>query len=124
MKNSLKGALLSGLIFPGLGQFWLKRRVWGTVLLLSTLGTLAVISLKLTERAYRLVEQAEAEGGQVDLVAVAKTVQAASYADPQVRISWLVLLAVWLVGVLHAFWEGMKLDRDGKRGPRSEGGGR
>lgn len=124
MKNSLKGALLSGLIFPGLGQFWLRRRIWGTVLLLSTLGTLTAICLKLTERAYRLVEQAEAEGGQVDLVAVAKAVRAASYADPQVRISWLVFLAVWFAGVLHAFWEGMKLDRGGKRGPRSEGGGR
>jgi len=124
MKNALKGALLSGLFFPGLGQFWLRRRIWGAVLLLGTFAALTAICVKMTERAYQLLARAEAEGGQVDLFAVAKGAQAAGYADPSIRVAGLALVVLWVVGVLHAYWEGRKLDREGQRVQRSEGGGR
>ncbi|GFO69387.1 hypothetical protein GMLC_29660 [Geomonas limicola] len=123
MKKSLKGALLSALVFPGLGQLWLKRRLSGTVLLLTTLAALAVISAKLTDRAYRMVEQAEAEGGAVDLFAVARAAQAASFADRSIRVAWLVLMVAWLVGVLHAYLAGKQLERE-QQEERQEGGGR
>ena len=39
MKNSMKGALLSGLVFPGLGQIALKRYRRGFALMLTVMAT-------------------------------------------------------------------------------------
>ncbi len=46
MKNSLKGAFLSGLIFPGLGQIILKHYKRGTVIMLTVLVGMSVFIVK------------------------------------------------------------------------------
>jgi len=65
VKNSLKGALLSGLLFPGAGQFWLGRRITGTALLLATVAALAAVVSKAAQQAYLILERAESEGAKV-----------------------------------------------------------
>ena len=46
MNNSLKGALLSGLVFPGLGQIMLKHYKRGFVLMLAITATLMAVLIK------------------------------------------------------------------------------
>ena len=51
MDKSLKAALLSGLVLPGLGQFFLKRYKRGAALVLVVLGSMFVIISKALEQA-------------------------------------------------------------------------
>ena len=46
MRKSLKGALLSGLVFPGYGQFVMKHYIRGVLLMLMGLACLVVIGEK------------------------------------------------------------------------------
>ena len=65
MQNSLKGALLSGLVFPGLGQFALKHYKRATVIALATVISLSVVIVKAVQHALTLLEQIESQGGNV-----------------------------------------------------------
>lgn len=110
MKSSVKAALLSGLILPGAGQLWLKRWVWGAVLLLAALASLAVMTARLAKLAYQILEPLESAGGSIDLLAVVRTAQTRGGADPVVQAAGLVLVASWTIGVIHAYLAGRKKD--------------
>ena len=63
MNNSLKGAFLSGLIFPGLGQVVLKHYKRGAVIMLTVLVSLSVVAVKAVQHALAILEKIELEGG-------------------------------------------------------------
>jgi hypothetical protein len=50
MTRSTKAALLSGLVFPGVGHMVLKRFLRGSILMLSALTALLVIVTKVTKQ--------------------------------------------------------------------------
>jgi len=102
MRASRTGVLWSALVFPGLGQFCLKRWFWGAVLLLTALASLLVIAERLARRAYRILEVAEAAGGSVDLVAVLRRAWQESGSDPTLQGAVVILGLSWLVSVVHA----------------------
>lgn len=57
MKPALKAALISALVFPGLGHFYLKRGARGCLFLLPALVCLMIIAMRVLERASALLEQ-------------------------------------------------------------------
>jgi TM2 domain-containing membrane protein YozV len=67
MNNSLKGALLSGLVFPGLGQIVLKHYKRGVVIMLMVLVSLFVVVVKAAQYALAILEKIESEGGTISL---------------------------------------------------------
>ena len=110
MKKSLKGALLSGLLFPGVGQFWLKHRVRGMALIIAVSGSLVVIVTKVVQQALALLDKIESEGGAVDLVAIANSAHASSYGDSAIQCATLVLIVSWIVSIIDAYLLGRKMD--------------
>jgi TM2 domain-containing membrane protein YozV len=112
MKKSLKAALLSGLIFPGVGQFWLKHALRGIALVAAVSASLAVIVVKVSQQAFAILEKIESEGGAVDLVAIANTANASSSADGAIKIASLVLVACWVISTVDAYLLGSKKDRE------------
>jgi len=112
MKKSLKAALLSGLIFPGVGQIWLKHALRGIVLVAAVSASLAVIVVKVSQQAFAILEKIESEGGAVDLVAIANTANASSSHDSAIKIASLVLVACWVVSMIDAYVMGSKQDRE------------
>ncbi|MFO7606115.1 MAG: hypothetical protein R6W72_07445, partial [Desulfurivibrionaceae bacterium] len=54
MRKSVKAALLSGLVLPGIGHFYLKRFITGALLLLATLASLYLIITVVVERAMEI----------------------------------------------------------------------
>jgi len=113
MKQSWKGALLSGLVLPGAGQLSQKRYLKGVILILLVTTSLLAIVVKATSQALSLLEKAESGGGTVDMVAIATSASQSSAVsgDLLIRGSLLVLIACWLVGVVDAYLTGRKLDR-------------
>jgi len=112
MKKSLKAALLSGLIFPGVGQFWLKHALRGMTFVAAVSASLAVIVVKVSQQAFAILEKIESEGGAIDLVAIANAANASSSTDNAIKIASLVLVACWVVSTVDAYLLGSKKDRE------------
>ena len=109
MKKSLKGALLSGLVFPGAGQLWLKHYLRGAALIAVVSACLAVIVIKASQQAFAILEKMETEGGAVDLVAMLKSAGNSS-GDSIATLASTLLLLCWLVGMVDAYIVGRKKD--------------
>lgn len=112
MKKSLKAALLSGLVFPGVGQFWLKHAIRGGVLVVAVSASLAVIVVKVTQQALAILEKIESEGGAVDLVAVVNSANSSSAGDTAIKIASLLLVACWLASIVDAYVLGRKKEQE------------
>jgi hypothetical protein len=112
MNNATKGALLSGLVFPGLGQVALKRYGRGTVLIVATLVIVVETAIKAVQQALAILETINPGSGVLDLAAIADATSRA-LAGPggrHIDLLFLLLLACWLVGVIDGYWVGRKMD--------------
>ena len=105
MSIALKAALLSALIFPGVGHFSLKKPVQGSLLV----GIAGVCLCFLMTAAMAVVQQlsAKIQSGEVplDVVAINQLVTqqlAAGNGQSIDLVSW-VLLICWVVGVIDSY---------------------
>jgi TM2 domain-containing membrane protein YozV len=112
MKNSLKGALLSGLVFPGLGQIVLKHFKRGFALMLTVSFCLVVVIVKASQLAFAIIEKIQAEGGAVDMSTILNAATQASTTSASLIINRLLLLiiACWIIGIVDAYRIGRKKD--------------
>jgi TM2 domain-containing membrane protein YozV len=100
MKTAIKAALLSALVFPGVGQMYLKRYVRGLIPMVLTLTGLGVLIAQSTIGALRDLEKMQIQGGLVDLNAVANRAAASSTSGdwysplivPMIVVCWLFSL--------------------------------
>ncbi len=110
--NALKGALLSGLVLPGLGQLALRRFGRGIVLMLVTLASLVVLVVMAVQRAFAILEEIASEGGAMDVSTILRVAnQASTSSDSFVfTAALLFLILCWMVGVVDAYRIGKKMD--------------
>jgi acid phosphatase family membrane protein YuiD len=116
MKNSMKGALLSGLVFPGLGQIALKRYWRGFALILMVMAGLYIMIVTAVQQAYIILDSIEAEGGMPDSDTISQAaVQAAAASDsPMITAVSVLLLVCWIVGIIDAWRIGKQKDLEGQ----------
>ena len=112
MKNSIKGAVLSGLVFPGLGQVVLKHYKRGIALALTVLLSLLVVVVKAFRQAFIILEKIEAEGRTIDMSTIASTAAQASTASDSLVYNCILLLIIflWIIGIVDAYRLGRKMD--------------
>lgn len=112
MSNSLKAALLSGLVFPGLGQVVLKRYRRGVVLMFIVLACLSIAVAKAVQQAFSILKRIELAGGTINMDAISNAVtQSSTNSDSLVFNSILLLIIVcWILGVVDAYRIGKKRD--------------
>ena len=118
MKNSLKGALLSGLVFPGLGQIVLKRYTRGVVLVLAVIAALVVMIVTAVQQAYAILESLETEGSVPDSETIRLAAeQAAAASDSRIIPAMALLIVIcWIVGIIDAYRVGRQQDLEGQAG--------
>ena len=116
VKYSTKAALLSGLVFPGLGHLYL-RRYWRGVLLAA--GAAAVCYFLVSIAVSSAVDIAgKIEGGDVPLNAEAISAMVSKASQRNERstdIATVVLLALWAIGIVDSYREGRARDRAKER---------
>jgi len=112
MNNSLKGALLSGLVFPGLGQIILKHYKRGIVLMLTVLVSLLVIVVKAVQQALTILEKIESEGGVINMSTISNTATQATTSSESLIFNFVLLLIIfcWIIGIVDAYRIGKKKD--------------
>ncbi len=112
MKESLKGALLSGLVFPGYGQFVLKHYKRGIVLMIISFASLVVIGVKVRQQIFVVLEKIEYGDGAIDMSEILNAVNLVdtTSGDFIYRFASLLLLFCWIIGVVDAYRIGWRKD--------------
>ena len=113
MKRSSKAALLSGLIFPGIGHIVLKQYLRGSVLMLFALVALSVIVTRIYQRALTIVDRINSGDIPVDTGAIAEMVSnSTSGADSSIEnIAMIVLGVCWLIGIIDSYRLGVAQEK-------------
>jgi hypothetical protein len=117
MNHALKGVLLSALVLPGLGQYVLRRRRRGAVLIGIVLMALLVIVVQATRIALGILTRLEAGGTAPDMPAITAAAQDAVQGSGAASIQAMLLLIVacWLFAIVDAYRIGHALDREARR---------
>jgi len=112
MNNAVKGALLSGLVLPGLGQLVLRQYRRGAVIMLAVLLSLAVIVVDIVQQALVILEKIELQGDAIDIDAISNAAAQESARSGGVTINILMLVVVvcWVAGTVDAYRIGRKKD--------------
>ena len=112
MNNALKGALWSGLIFPGLGHIVLKHYKRGAVIILAVLVSMAAVVAKAVQHARAILDKIELEGGAMNMSTISHAATEASTNYGSLTLNLLLLLPIvfWIIGVVDAYRIGKKKD--------------
>jgi hypothetical protein len=112
MNNAFKGGLLSGLVFPGLGQLVLRQYRRGALIMLVVLISLSVIVVDIMQQALDILEQIELQGDAIDINAISNAAAQESARSGGVTINILMLVVVvcWVAGTVDAYRIGRKKD--------------
>jgi len=118
MKESTKGALLSLLVYPGVGQLALGLRISGVFFAgLATAGLLVII-FRITVRIFHALDPILSSLANNSLIwsKFLEIVSRSPYDSWQVEGICLVFLFLcWIAAGLHAYVAGREVDRDTHR---------
>ncbi len=116
MKKSLKGALLSGLVFPGAGQIALNQKARGIIMICIIIACFCVIIAKGTQIALAILQKFEAEGGVIDIqtISVASSSAVAASDSYVMQGGILLIIFCWIFGIIDAYRIGNKMDQQEK----------
>jgi len=109
MKTATKAALLSGLVFPGVGQMYLKRVRRGLFFMIPVLIGIAIIVAIAVSGAMESLRVLQAQGGPMDKGTI--TAIAQSHVKESVgylRALFLVILFCWITAIIDAYRIGPK----------------
>ena len=112
MNNALKGAFLSGLVLPGLGQVVLKCYRRGVVIMLTVLVSMTVIIIVAVQKAFTIFRIIESGGGTIDMNTISNAVTQASKTSDSLIFNFALILMTfcWIFGIVDAFRIGKKKD--------------
>lgn len=113
MSQALKAALFSAFIFPGSGQFLLKKHIRGALLAGVSILCLWVLLSTALEKAEEISRKIQSGEIPLDITRITEEVSrlAAGSGTQQAEIATYVLLICWLVGIVDAYWVGRSQDR-------------
>lgn len=120
MGRAGKAALLSALVFPGVGQLYLRRFARGALLLLAAaipLCFIVAIALRIANDLADRLASGEIAPDLITLVQMA--LDAVHQASQSMNGAALVFIALWAVGVVDAYRLG---NREPAEQPASSGG--
>ena len=113
MTRSTKAALLSGLVFPGIGHMVLKQYLRGSALIISALIASSIIVTVVIQRALTIVDRINSGDIPVETGAIAEMVSnSTNGADSLIEnISVIVLGACWLIGIIDSYRLGIAQEK-------------
>jgi len=104
MKKSTKAVLLSALVFPGLGHFYLKKPVVGAALLLLAAVFTYIMMSAAIHATVAITQQIESGNVPLDVVAMSNQLAKQSGGStPMLSIATYAFLLCWLVGIVDSY---------------------
>lgn len=108
MSKSIKAALLSALVFPGVGQLYLKRYAMATALLCVSFAALYVLLSQSIAIAIKLTDKIQMSGITPNAAAISELMSQspAALGSQQIDIATFVLTFCWVAGIVHGYRAG------------------
>ncbi len=107
MKRSTKAILLSALVFPGAGHFYLKRWVEGAVLTGAAAWALYVIISVVLNTALDIAGKIESGEVAADTAVISQLItQQLQATEGSTNLATMVLIGCWFIGILGSYWQG------------------
>lgn len=106
MKKAIKAALLSSLVFPGTGQFLLKKYFLGGLYAGFAFISLCVILVNIIERSLLIADKIQQGEIPFDVIAISALLlaqQSVSSSSTIVSIASIVLVLTWIISVIDSF---------------------
>lgn len=120
MKRSIKAALISALVFPGLGHIYLKKYLVGAFLLFVAGASVYSVSVAAIDTALSVANEIEAGEVSINEDAISRLIEQESQGSAKVtNLSLVALLLSWVIGVVDSYRVGRGKERTkGKVGER------
>ena len=113
MKQSIKGALLSGLVYPGSGQLILGRILaGGTFIVLTTIG-FGVLIYRIAKRLYLILDRVlpMLVRDDLDFSKLIDSMDQSTYSSWDVElVSFILVVICWVAAAVHAYVVGKQID--------------
>ena len=106
MNKTIKAALLSSLVFPGVGQFVLKRYLLGGILAGIAFISFCVILVNIAKRWQLIADKIQQGAIPADLGTISALMidqQTTASNGSIVSIASIVLLSVWIISIIDSF---------------------
>jgi TM2 domain-containing membrane protein YozV len=104
MKTAIRAALLSGFVFPGLGQIYLKRYKRGLAMMILVLLALGIIIRTVIVSAMESLKAIESGGGIADMQTISNLARIDSvHSGINPNLILLFVLCCWLFSVVDAY---------------------
>jgi TM2 domain-containing membrane protein YozV len=115
MKKSYKAALMSAFLFPGTGQFYLKRYWQGLIIMGISIAGVAYIIWQATIQALSIMDSAMLkmqQGGNVDIQGITAMVSSKEMSSsPYGDIILFVIICCWIYAIIDAYINGKKKEQ-------------
>ncbi|HED16649.1 MAG TPA: hypothetical protein ENI64_07560 [Gammaproteobacteria bacterium] len=113
MSNTGKAILLSALVFPGAGHFYLKKKITGTVLAVSAFFGLYSIVSKILGLAQQIADKIVSGQVQPDMAIITEllTTQLAGAETQSLNMATTVLIIAWVIGIVDSYRVGRIEDK-------------
>ena len=118
MRQAVKATLISGLVFPGLGQIMTGEKKRGWIIAGITLGCVVVMINQVIQRASEIVDKLLASNQMPDIEAISKmTEQSMQFSDNIFLNSLLMIIFLcWIFGTIDAYHAGNNKDKLSRQG--------
>ncbi|CAN5375378.1 hypothetical protein BH11PSE11_BH11PSE11_32210 [soil metagenome] len=111
MKNSIKAALLSALVSPGLGHFALKRVARGMLFFVPTALAFTYILKNLLYATFQVAERIPSGAVPPDLDTITKLATGIVADAKGLDFAIWIMGICWVLSIVDSFWLGSQIDR-------------
>ena len=122
MKESTKGVLLSGLVYPGVGQLTLGRVFSGVLFILLATAGFIVFIYRLIQRVVSGIDGILSLPANTELdFSTLKELLSRDFAGGwgMETISLIGIAGCWLTAIVHAYFVGKKIDSQFQSNPKN-----
>ena len=110
MKDSIKAALISALLYPGAGHFFLHKKLIGTIIAFCFSVPLYIVVHDKYTKVSQIIQQVTNNQGPVDIVFLANKLTQTIYMvdSTKLKYSLIVLIITWLIAIIDSYRLGLK----------------
>ena len=111
MHKATKAALMSALLFPGCGHFYLKSKLRGAIFTVFTVGCLYVLTTYVLNIANDISEKILSGDIPLNVSSLMSEISSQLYGNAATTpdIAMLLLLSCWVIAIIDSFILGRKI---------------
>ena len=121
MRYSFKAALLSGLVFPGVGHLYLRRYLRGVLLAAGAAALSYFLISVAVNSAFDIAGKIQSGDVPLNVESISALVSKDSQGNEKsTDIATMALFALWLVGIIDSYREGRAREKSKKLDTKSQ----